>query len=91
MRKVLLSIFLSLTALIALLCFSSNKKLGAEEYFYQINSIVKNEEFFIGQVEGGKILLYDKEDAICRADKEAKKEIVFDGYDESIRLVHIRK
>ena len=55
-----------------------------EEYFYKINSLIKNEDFYFAKVADYRIVLYNLKN-------EPQKEIVFDDYNVKIKLVSIRK
>ena len=61
---------------------SSDKK--TEDYLYNINSIIKEMDFYTAKVDDNKIILYDTE-------QEMIKEIPFENYDESIKFIYARK
>lgn len=72
---------------IILLCLSAcsgNGTAANEEYFYKINSLVRDIDFHTANVKDEKIILYDEE-------KEIVDEIPFDEYDAGINLTYIRK
>lgn len=53
-------------------------------YFYEINSLIKDEVFFTANAEEGKIVLFDEEQIVIG-------EIEFDGYRSGTDLLRIRK
>ena len=64
-------------------CTSQYSKLE-KEYFDQINAMIRDEDFFTAEVSDSKIILFDSE-------FHQTEEIMFDDYDQSIRLIRIRK
>lgn len=79
--------FLICVILINIFCFSAcNKNIDQinENYFYQINSLIKNADFHTAKVEDYKIILYNLEN-------ELTQEIVFEDYNNGIKLRSVRK
>lgn len=56
----------------------------SNNYFYQINSLVKEYEFYTAKVKENKIILYNNE-------FQEMKEIEFEEYNQDIHLLGIRK
>ena len=55
-----------------------------EDYYYMINSLVQDIDFDMAEVKSGKIVLYDSE-------QRQIDEIDFEGYNDNIDVLHIRK
>ena len=83
MVKRLLLICLCLATGLCLAACNSNLQ-ESEEYFYEINKLIKDEDFCTAKVKAGKIVLYD-------AQRNPIKEIPFDKYDKSIAFKYARK
>lgn len=66
-----------------ILCFYSCSNVN-EDYFYQINSLIKDIEFHIAKVEENRIIFYDLQN-------EEIKEIGFKQNQESATIDYIRK
>ena len=69
-----------------ILCFlACNSNLqDSEEYFYEINNLIKDENFNIAKAYTGKIVLYDVQ-------QNPIKEIPFDKYDKNINFKYAWK
>lgn len=81
-KKLLLMCLCIATVLCLAAC---NKNLQeSEEYFYEINEQIKDEDFCTAKVKAGKILLYDSQQKLIQ-------EQSFDKYDKSITLLYVRK
>lgn len=79
--------YLSVTTIIIVLCLFGCTKSNIEKsnnYFYQINSLVKEYEFYTAKVKENKIILYNNE-------FQEIKEIDFEEYNQDIHLLGIRK
>lgn len=83
MRKLLLLLCLPFAAMLFFMTDYDHAEAN-EAYFYQINSVIKDEDFTIAKVEDYKIMLYN-------AKNELQKEILFDGYDAGIKQIYIHK
>ena len=69
--------------LLFLLCACRGQEAN-NDYFYEINQLIKEKDFLTANVEKGRILLYDG--------GEAPIEIIpFDAFDDSVTLRYIRK
>ncbi len=55
-----------------------------EEYFYKINTLLRDMDFYTAKTTDNTIELYDSENTLTDT-------IAFDDYDKSISLVYIRK
>ena len=64
-------------------CNSTNNK-KTEDYLHEINSIIKEMDFYTAKANDNKIILYDTE-------QEMIKEIPFENYDDSIKFIYARK
>ncbi len=64
-------------------CNSTNNK-KKEDYLHEINSIIKEMDFYTAKANDNKIILYDTE-------QEMIKEIPFENYDDSIKFIYARK
>ena len=64
-------------------CNSTNNK-KTEDYLHEINSIIKEMDFYTAKADDNKIILYDTE-------QEMIKEIPFENYDDSIKFIYARK
>ncbi len=83
MLKRLLLILLCIATILCLAgCNASPEE--SEEYFYEINKLIKDEDFCTAKVMPGKIVLYD-------AQRNPIKEIPFDKYDKTIAFKYARK
>lgn len=67
---------------LSFICLFNNKD-NQEEYFYQINYMIKNIDFSSGEIIDQKIMLYDSKDNLL-------KMIAFDEYDNQPHIC-IRK
>ena len=69
-----------------ILCFAAcNSNLqDSEEYFYKINKLIRDENFYTAKAYDGKIVLYDSQ-------QDPIKEISFDKYDKNIDFLYARK
>ncbi len=83
MAKRLLLICLCIAAVLCLAACNGNAE-ESEEYFYEINKLIKDEDFCTAKVKAGKIVLYD-------AQRNPIKEIPFENYDKCITLLYARK
>lgn len=85
MKKAYLWISLVLAAVLCLVFYNNSTSFSKEEtYFYQINALIKDADFYTARVEEGKIVLYNAEsEPIC--------EMEFHDYDKSIKLIYVRK
>lgn len=63
-------------------CYVSSAE--QEEYFYQINKIIRDEDFCTAKAKNGKIVLFDSL-------KNPIKEIPFAEYDKNITFLYARK
>ncbi len=64
-------------------CNSINNK-KTEDYLHEINSIIKDMDFYIAKADDNKIILYDTK-------QEMIEEIPFEDYDDNIKFVYARK
>ena len=55
-----------------------------EDYFYKINSLIKDMDFFIAKASENKIELFDN-------NHELITEIPFEDYDDNIKFIYARK
>ena len=55
-----------------------------EAYCYKINSVIKDMDFEVAKVSKNKISLYDDQKALIN-------EMIFDSYEDNIKVVRIRK
>ena len=83
MVKRLFLMFLCIAMVMCLAACNSNIQ-ESEAYFYEINKLIKDEDFCTAKVNAGKILLYDSQ-------QNPIQELSFDKYDKSITLLYIRK
>lgn len=79
-------LLLTCLCIATVLCLAAcNRNLQeSEEYFYEINEQIKDEDFCTAKVKAGKILLYDSQQKLIQ-------ELPFDKYDKSITLLYVRK
>ena len=78
--------YVAVILIITMLCFvgCTGRTDMQCAYFYEINSLIKDEVFFTANVEEGKIMLYDEEQIMIG-------EIEFVGYQSGTDLLCIRK
>ena len=83
MAKRLLLILLCVATVLCLAGCNADPE-DYEEYFYEINKLIKDEDFCTAKVEDGKIVLYDSQ-------QNSIRELPFDQYDKSIDFLYARK
>lgn len=83
MLKRFILICLCIGAVLCLAGCNGNAE-DSEEYFYEINKRIKDEEFCTAKVKPGKIVLYD-------AQQNPIRELPFESYDKNITLLFARK
>lgn len=88
MKKYILqigTIITMVTTMLIVLSACNNQRNNQEyEYFYEINSIIKNDNFFTAKVDSYTIYLYDQ-------DLNQIAEIPFATYSPKIQILEIRK
>ena len=83
MAKRFLLICLCMTMILCFAACNSNSQ-DAEEYFYEINKLIQDEDFHYAGVKNGKIVLYDSQ-------QNTIQEIPFEQADENVEFLYARK
>ena len=86
MKKIvcILLVFLVLLGIFFFDFYNPSGNKNTEDYFYKINSIIKDMDFFTAKAIDDKIVLYN-------AKQKMIKEIPFEDYDDNIKFVYARK
>ncbi len=83
MKRHFLALMILITACFA--CSACTNTIADEnDYFYKINALLKDKDFYTAKTADNAIELYDSERTLIDT-------IAFDDYDKSISLVYIRK